>query len=198
MLLLASIRFRTATAVRRSRLVAAVVTLASVTGCATVVNGTTQKIPVASDPPAADVIVDGALVGQTPTSVVLKRNTDHLVTVQKAGYEPRTTPVVKDVGGAVWGNVLAGGVIGWGVDAASGAQYKLVPSTVSVALVPVSTAVAGMATSDSSDFVGKLKALDQLHAMKQVSDDEYLKGRVELFKRYMPEALPAESAAPGN
>ena len=171
-------------------------TLAAVltTGCATIIKGTTQSIPVASDPPAADVVVDGNLAGQTPTSVNLQRKTDHLLTIRKVGYEPQTVAVVKNVGGAVWGNVLAGGLIGWGVDAASGAQYNLAPSTVSVKLALASTAVAGMNGDDSSVFVDKLKALDQLHESKQLSDADYLKSRVELFKRYLPEALPAEQA----
>jgi PEGA domain len=176
------------------RLALVLLTGALLAGCATVINGTTQTIPIASDPPAADVIVDGSTAGQTPTKVVLKRNADHLVTLQKAGYEPTTLPIVKDVGGTVWGNVLVGGLVGWGVDATSGAQYKLVPSTVSVTLAPVSTTVTGLGANDSADFVGKLKALDLLHGTKQVSDDEYLRGRVELFRRYMPQALPADSS----
>ena len=163
-------------------------------GCATVVHGTTQKIRVSSDPLAADVWVDGRMVGQTPTSVSMRRKEDHVVTIQKAGYEPKFVAIVKDAGGAVWGNVLAGGLIGWGVDASSGAQYSLLPTTVSVKLDPISTVVSGMVTDDSTAFVSKLKALDQLHDSKQLSDEEYVKGRVELFKRYMPEALPGDNA----
>ena len=44
---------------------------------------------------------------------------------------PRRVPVwsvavVKNVGGVVWGNIPAGGLIGRGVDASTGAQYNLV------------------------------------------------------------------------
>lgn len=46
------------------------IALICLSGCATIVKGTTQKVPVASDPPDADVIVDGNLSGQTPTTVV--------------------------------------------------------------------------------------------------------------------------------
>ena len=164
------------------------------TGCATIVKGTTEKVPVASDPATADILVDGNLVGQTPSVVVLKRKNDHLLTIQKVGYQPKSVAVVKDVGGAVWGNILAGGLVGWGVDAASGAQYNLVPATVSVKLEPISGAMAAGGTSDSAVFVEKLKALDQLHDSKELSDEEYGKSRLELFKRYMPEALPAPAA----
>ena len=95
------------------------------TGCASVVKGTTQDIPVSSEPSGADVLLDGNFVGTTPTSIKMRRKTDHLVTIQKDGYEARAVPVVKNVGGAVWGNIIAGGLVGWGVDAVSGAQYNL-------------------------------------------------------------------------
>jgi hypothetical protein len=65
---------------------------------------------------------------------------------------------------------------------------------VSVKLVPVNTVVKGMAADDSNTFVSKLKALDQQHDAKQISDQDYVNGRLELFKKYMPEALPADGA----
>ena len=173
---------------------AAAVVLVVSSGCATIVKGTTAKIPVASDPTAADVIADGNLVGQTPTTVVLKKTSSHLVTIQKVGYEPKTVPVVQTVGGAVWGNILAGGLIGWGVDASDGAQYNLIPTTIAVKLDPVSSMRSSASAEDSAAFVNKLSALDQLHARKEISDEDYVKGRVELFKRYMPEALPPADA----
>jgi hypothetical protein len=163
------------------------------TGCATIVKGSNQSIPIASDPSAADVLVDGNLVGQTPTSIQLKRKHDHLITIQKTGYRPKSVAVVKNVGGAVWGNIIAGGLIGWGVDASTGAQYNLVPQTVSVQLEPVFAAAPVPAVDDQTVFVSKLKTLDQLHESKQLSDQEYANGRLELFRRYMPEALPANT-----
>jgi hypothetical protein len=36
--------------------------------------------------------------------------------------------------------------------------------------------------------------LDQQHDAKQISDQGYVNGRLELFKKYMPEALPADSS----
>lgn len=174
------------------------VAVALTTGCATIVKGTTAKIPVASDPTAADVLVDGNFVGQTPTTVVLKKTTDHLLTIQKVGYQPKFVPVVRTVGGAVWGNILAGGLIGWGVDASNGAQYNLTPTTVAAKLDPISSAVLSADAQDSAVFVNKLSALDQLHNRKQISDEDYVKARVELFKRYMPEALRPAPASPAQ
>ena len=174
------------------------IALLALQGCASIVKGSTQAIPVASDPPAADILVDGKLVGQTPKTLDLKRNSNYLITIQKPGFEQQSVPVVKNIGGAVWGNVIAGGLIGWGVDAASGAQYNLVPGSVSVKLLPVSTSVGGMAANDSRDFVGQLKVLDQQHDAKQISNSDYVNRRVELFRKYMPEALPADKPAPAG
>lgn len=164
--------------------------IVSSTGCATIVKGSHQSVPMASDPSAADILVDGTLVGQTPTSVELKRKHDHLITIQKTGYRPKSVAVVKDIGGAVWGNIIAGGLIGWGVDASTGAQYNLVPKTISVQLESLSAATSQQATDDSTVFVTKLKELDQMHESKSISDEEYGRARLELFKRYMPEAIP--------
>ena len=161
-------------------------------GCATIVKGSTQTIPIASDPSSADIYVDGNLMGQTPASLPLKRKNDHLITIQKTGYAPKSVAVVKNVGGAVWGNILAGGLIGWGVDASTGAQYNLVPVTVSIKLEPATASGEAPATDDQTLFVTKLKQLDGLHDSKQLSDEEYGRARLELFRKYMPEALPTE------
>lgn len=165
------------------------------TGCATVVKGSHQGVPVSSDPPGADVLVDGNLVGQTPLKVEMKRKHDHLVTIQKTGYRPKSVAVVKDVGGAVWGNIIAGGLIGWGVDASTGAQYNLTPRTISVSLESDTTVAARSTQEDPGVFVSKLKALDLLKEGKQISDEEYGKARLALFRQYMPEALPPDASA---
>jgi len=167
--------------------------LAGASGCATIVKGSHQKVPIASDPPGADVLVDGSLVGQTPLNVEMKRKHDHLVTIQKTGFRPMSVAVVKDVGGAVWGNILAGGLIGWGVDASTGAQYNLTPKTIAVTLELTTATASPRSDDDPMVFVEKLKALDALKENKGISDEEYGKARLALFRQYMPEALPEEA-----
>lgn len=174
------------------KLFAIILVVAGAGGCATIVKGTSQKVPIASDPPGADILVDGSRVGQTPMAVEMKRKHDHLVTIQKTGYRPQSVAVVKDVGGAVWGNIIAGGLIGWGVDATSGAQYNLVPKTLSVRLESEVPTSLHAGNDDQAIFVSRLKALDQMRESKQISDEEYAKGRLELFRRYMPEVLPPD------
>ena len=89
-------------------------------GCASIVHGTTQSIPVSSDPSGANLTVAGtATKFTTPCKVELARKTDHLLRFEKDGYDPATVEVKHVLSGAVAGNIIAGGLIGWGVDAAT-------------------------------------------------------------------------------
>lgn len=102
--------------------------------CATIINGTRQQIPVASNPPGAYVDVDGCCVGTTPMTVDVARKQFHIVTLSKEGYHQESFQLQPVISGAVAGNIIAGGLIGWGVDAVSGAQYRLIPETLAVDL----------------------------------------------------------------
>jgi hypothetical protein len=80
----------------------------------------------------------------TPCVIVAKRSADITVTVSKEGkegFEPQIIPLTRDIsgsGGAGFaGNILLGGVIGMGVDAATGAATDHKPNPVIVTLQPV-------------------------------------------------------------
>ena len=176
---------------RQYKLLALFLVFFLTTGCATIIKGTTQGVPISSDPSGADILVDGMLVGTTPTDVELKRKRDHLITIEKKNYSPKSIAVVKNVGGAVWGNIIAGGLIGWGVDAASGAQNNLTPKTIFVRLEPVGEgAQPADSSQDSSVGIRKLNDLDQMRENKQISDEEYTSGRIAIIREYFPEMIP--------
>lgn len=103
-------------------------------GCATVTNGTTQTVPVSSSPSGARVFADGQHVGTTPCQVELSRRTSHIISFEKEGYEDTAVHLTREVSAMTAGNVLIGGLIGLGVDAVSGANFRLVPEAVSVSL----------------------------------------------------------------
>lgn len=98
--------------------------------CATIVNGTYQKISVSSTPTGASVTVDGVNVGGTPVILELKRKDDHMVRLTMDGYQPFEMPITCSVSGWVWGNILFGGLIGLAVDAGTGGMYKLTPEQI--------------------------------------------------------------------
>jgi hypothetical protein len=105
-------------------------------GCATIIHGTTQEIPVTSEPPGALVATTGDLKVTTPGTLELKRKTGHVLTVTKDGYKPETVKLESVLSGAVAGNILLGGLIGWGVDVATGGDSRLVPESVHAILKP--------------------------------------------------------------
>lgn len=83
-------------------------------GCASIVNGSKQEISVSSNPPGAKVYADGLGPWEAPTTLRLKGKTDHLLLFTKDGYEPESRMLTREVSGAVFGNIFAGGLIGWG------------------------------------------------------------------------------------
>jgi hypothetical protein len=106
----------------------------SMTGCATIVSGTTQKVSVTSQPSGAKVTADGKTTSTTPTDFTLERKNDHTLEFSKDGYKSSTVMLKKTINGMLAGNILIGGLIGTGVDAVSGANNKLIPERVDVTL----------------------------------------------------------------
>lgn len=97
------------------------------TGCASIMHGTTQKIGISSSPTGAAVSVDNVALGNTPLFADLKRGKEHIISIEMPGYEKTQLTVTKKVSGWVWGNILFGGLIGLGVDAMTGGLYDLTP-----------------------------------------------------------------------
>lgn len=101
-------------------------------GCASVLHGTHQRISVASVPPGAEVMVQNARAGVTPAKIEVRRkDKDVILRFEKEGYKPVEVTLRRKVSGAVWGNIALGGVIGFIVDFANGAAYKMTPNEVS-------------------------------------------------------------------
>ena len=58
-------------------------------GCATMANGTTQRIRVTSDPPGASVFLYGRPVGTTPTQITAsRRSREPVIGIEKEGFQP--------------------------------------------------------------------------------------------------------------
>jgi hypothetical protein len=106
-------------------------------GCASVVSGRGQEIPLASTPSGADVTVDGIYMGTTPTIAPLRRKNPHNIVFSKKGYTEQTKTTQRKTNGWVWGNIVFGGIIGLIIDYSTGASYKIEPTAVEVTLVKV-------------------------------------------------------------
>lgn len=116
--------------------------LSSLGACATVTRGTTQQVTVKSTPPGAAVkTTTGFTCAATPCTFKMPRKEGFDVTISKDGFKPVTVTVESKMSGGgaagMAGNVIAGGIIGMGVDATSGALKDLVPNPVDVTLEPL-------------------------------------------------------------
>lgn len=107
-------------------------------GCATIINGTTQKIPVNTIPPGATAMNQDGLNCITPCSLQLLRKQDHIITISKEGFEDQSVTCQHVLRAAVVGYIILPlGLIGALVDAASGSLYSLMPEAISLELKPV-------------------------------------------------------------
>src|ERR1051325_8016474 len=110
-------------------------------GCASGTRGWGGQIQITSQPVGAEVRTSLSQACTTPCTPTVSRKDEFSVSYAKPGYQPQTLQVGTRVAGAgvagFAGNVLVGGVIGMGVDAASGATLAHYPNPVVAVLQPV-------------------------------------------------------------
>ncbi len=91
------------------------------TGCATIVKDDSQPVAFSSDPQDAVISINGTPRGKTPSTIMVKRSAKkQMVQYTLEGYETTTFPLEKSVAGMTFGNIIFGGLIGVGVDIATG------------------------------------------------------------------------------
>jgi hypothetical protein len=95
----------------------------SMSSCATIFTGSKQTVQVNSNPPGAQIEVNGISRGVTPSPVVLKKGKEgETITLKLDGYEDKTfrpTTVFNAV--AI---INLSNLIGWGIDIGTGAIWK--------------------------------------------------------------------------
>lgn len=79
---------------------ALIITLIFQAGCATQATRL-QKIPVTSNPVQARISVDGQEIGYTPLTLSLPRDRNHIIKIEKDGYEPALIQVQPGTKGGV-------------------------------------------------------------------------------------------------
>jgi len=111
-------------------------------GGGTITQGTSLNITITSTPSGAhcDLTRKGehvATLDKTPGTVkVDKTKNDIMLNCTLAGYQDASTNLESGYGAGTFGNILLGGVIGWGIDSATGADNKY-PSSAQVQFVPI-------------------------------------------------------------
>lgn len=116
-------------------------------GCATMFGGGGRQVVRIQAEPGADYVVktargDFVASGKAPADVTLSRKHEYIVEFTAPGYEPASNALTRRMNG--WAKVnfvfLIGGalaLIPMGIDASTGARWKLEPPVVAGLLVPL-------------------------------------------------------------
>jgi hypothetical protein len=151
----------------------AIIAATQVSGCASIVNGQNQSVSVEA------MSEGGAVIGATcklannkgewfvtsPGSTMVHRSYQNLdVSCAKEPLDPGTASVASSTKGMAFGNILFGGVIGAGVDMATGAAYDyptlitvLMGKQAAVPAVAASAAAPAMPASASTEAAASVK-----------------------------------------
>src|SRR3712207_1209923 len=125
----------------RSSLLITVAASVSLAACATVTRGTTEQLTFSAEPPAAMRTSTGLTCPTTPCTLEVSRKSEFVATFSKDGYKSQDVMVQTRVAGSgaagFAGNVLIGGLVGMGVDAATGSTLEHYPNPVSASLEPL-------------------------------------------------------------
>lgn len=104
------------------------------TGCATLVNGSRQTVGINSSPTGATVKVNGGVVGKTPWTGKIARDSKTQVSIEKPGYDGQVLVMEGETSGWVFGNIFTCGLFGTTTDCVSGGAYQYSPGSYHVAL----------------------------------------------------------------
>jgi hypothetical protein len=108
-------------------------------GCATLIHGSHQTIPITSDPPGAQLNIGGSQY-ITPADVSLARDQEYQAVISKPGYETQTTEIHSSFSAATLVDLIF--IIPWAVDLADGAAYSLEPESLELRLQPLLASTA--------------------------------------------------------
>ncbi len=109
--------------------------LFTLTGCGTIIHGTSQNVPIRSTPEGAVARLSTGYEVTTPDTVSLSRGKDYVITFEKPGYQRKQVQISRDfnavatiLGNILW--LLPGAVI----DLVAGGAWSLQPESVDVTL----------------------------------------------------------------
>ena len=102
--------------------------LMGLTGCASIVDGHTEQILVNTNPSGAvcSFVRNNEPLGSvrpTPNSILVEKTKyDIIIKCNKPGYSEATYFSKSGEDNWVFGNILIGGLVGWGIDSATGSD----------------------------------------------------------------------------
>lgn len=126
----------------KSAMYAAIAAAIALSGCGTITRGTTDTVTIETKPEDASISTSlGHSCPRSPCTVEVSRKTEFTAYAERAGYQSGSQRIGTKVSGqgaaGMAGNALIGGLIGVGVDAATGAAMDHYPNPALIVLEPV-------------------------------------------------------------
>lgn len=166
------------------RVVIASVFVLFLAGCASVTG--TKNQPVSIQATCEGEAVDGAACElkndkgtwflKTPNSVVVTKSFGDLSVTCKLGEASQSTTFQSKSNGGVWGNILVGGIIGYAVDANTGAGFDY-PPNMTVSLGEGCKKTLSSSQSNTNDLESKLNNLQKLLDRGLITNQEFFERR---------------------
>jgi len=132
--------------------------LLTLTGCATVVHGTTQTIPITSSPPGATVLIDEVPVGVTPMSAKVSRNQPHVVSFVVDSVTKDRVSLDRQMSPWVFADVFLLYVAPVVVDVKNGAAYNFPGDTLRAQFGSTVAGVRRLPISDQTRALAKMSS----------------------------------------
>ena len=104
--------------------------------CGALFNSGPANVALSTNPPGAEVLVNGTSRGISPLTLSLAKNQNYTVTFRRAGYQDTSVEIRRKVSGGYVILDILGGVLPVIVDAATGSWYVLDTNNVNVNLLP--------------------------------------------------------------
>ena len=109
-----------------------IITLACLTGCATLTSGPMKRVTINSQPSGAVVRTENGDTKSTPTIMRFPGYKNQIISIEKEGYEPQSLILTKRFQARFWCNLLfwPGAV----VDIMTGSAWRLEPKELNINL----------------------------------------------------------------
>ncbi|MCE5194142.1 MAG: PEGA domain-containing protein [Nitrospiraceae bacterium] len=152
------------------------------TGCASIISGSTQEVTFQSQPEGATVSVDGKPLGKTPFTTTLKKKNDQKLTFEKEGYKTETMQLTTHLNPWFFGNIIFGGLLGSTTDGLSGSIHEYVPAQYFIPLTPLDNTRLDPLT-EKKNKAKKFIVLEYKNIMSDISrgSGEYLNSLMDLL-----------------
>ena len=124
-------------------------------------SGTTQPFNVRTEPPGAQVIVNGSYLGVTPLNIQIARDKNLNVLLRAPGYPDKALLLHRDLNPVAVLNLLS--IVCWAIDLATGAMFEIEPNvlaglTVTAALHDERAAAIALGSLGAALYLGNFYA----------------------------------------